>query len=93
MGAIRTSGVRYPDATRVQDPETRQFFAHLIKELEDRDRFLPTIPINKDQYTVKPVTITRYFDPATATLPDVINVLATLLSDLGSAGIIKQKDA
>jgi hypothetical protein len=90
---------RYPDPKRLDNKaletayrtELRSYLIQLVRELEDRDRFSPLIPINKDQYIVTSPVINRAFDPTTATLQQTKEVLSTLLNDLLNSGIINAR--
>ncbi len=82
------SVVRYPETSRITDPELRNFLTELIRALEDRDQNIPNLPLSKNEVTVSVVGST-YNLSASSTLPETVEFLGTLALKMKESGILK----
>lgn len=68
---------------------THNYSQIVVQQLPEAKRKLgiPTVP-TANTYTVTNSSVLRTFDVSTATPTDTLNVLATLIADLKTAGIL-----
>lgn len=84
--------VKLPDTPRVDQmspEEMKQFLDALIRALYDVQAKTVFGPVNVEPFILTNYTDTRHLDGMTASLPDVRDVLCTLIQLLKTSGVIK----
>jgi hypothetical protein len=79
---------RLPSPPKLQDPVLQEYLTRLVQALEKEHKVISTRAMTKDRIKVTGNTDAYTFDASAATLAELRNVVATLLTQLQRSGDI-----